>query len=363
MRLSWVAGALLVPAALGAQTTVSTATAFLATAGGHAVAQLRAGASVTRIVTHGAWTRVVLSGYLHRSVVGGKRDTFAISANADGGALLRRSPSRSGAVLALLADGMGLTQVSRHGDWLRVTRTGWVATSALTAAHPTTVASAPKAGRAASRAPARTSAAAQRAPAPARRTAARAASADSTAVAEGDVTPDSTPPAPPAVLAVEHHAMLYVAPDAQAVGTVDSTARVTQVARDRGWVRVQVEGWMRATDLGPADASVLTTISAADLRAQPDRYRGQTVRWQVQKIAVETADPLRKGMAPDEPYVLARGPGQENSLLYLALPPSLVDQARRIDPLATFIVTARVRNGRSEPAGVPLLDVLAIATR
>lgn len=145
--------------------------------------------------------------------------------------------------------------------------------------------------------------------------------------------------------------------------SIDSTVRVTQVARDRGWVRVQVEGWMRAEDLGPADASVLTTISAADLRAQPDKYRGQTVRWEVQKIAIETADPLRKGMAPDEPYILARGPGQENSLLYLALPPSLVDQAKRIDPLATFIVTARVRNGRSEPAGVPLLDVLTIATR
>ena len=158
MRLSWVAGALLVPAALGAQTTVSTSTAFRATAGGHAVAQLRAGASVAPVATHGAWTRVVVSGYLHRSVVGGKRDSFAISADADGGALLREAPSRKGAVLALLADGMGLKQLSRHGEWLRVTRTGWVATSALSSAHPV----ASRSQRASRRASAATSGAAAR---------------------------------------------------------------------------------------------------------------------------------------------------------------------------------------------------------
>ena len=176
------------------------------------------------------------------------------------------------------------------------------------------------------------------------------------------MTPDSTPEAATA-LALTRRTTLYTAPDAGTIGTVDSTARVTAIARDRGWVRVQVEGWVRAQDLGPSDSTVLTTISAADLKAQPDRYRGQVVRWVVQKIAVETADPLRKGMAPDEPYILARGPGQENSLLYLALPPSLVDQAKRIDPLAPITVTARVRAGRSEPSGVPLLDVLSIVTR
>lgn len=176
------------------------------------------------------------------------------------------------------------------------------------------------------------------------------------------MTPDSTPPAATA-LALERRTALYTAPDAGTLGTIDSSARVTAIARDRGWVRVQVEGWVRAQDLGSSDSSVLTTISAADLKAQPDRYRGQVVRWIVQKIAVETADPLRKGMAPDEPYILARGPGQENSLLYLALPSSLVDQAKRIDALATITVTARVRAGRSEPSGVPLLDVLSITAR
>lgn len=178
---------------------------------------------------------------------------------------------------------------------------------------------------------------------------------------------DSAPAAPapvasPATLAAGRRTALLTAPDGGGdVAELAPGARVTTVARDRGWVRVQVDGWVRAADLAPVDSTTLTTVSAADLRAEPDKFRGQTVRWQVQMIAFQTADPLRKDMAPDEPYLLARGPGGEGSLLYLALPPSLVEQGKQLEPLSTFIVTARVRAGRSTPSGVPLLDVIAIA--
>ena len=301
---------------------------------------------------------MTLEGYVHRSVIGGRRGSYSISVHASGGAYLRSTPSRSGRVLALVADGSGLTKVSTRGEWIRVRRTGWLIASALHSSEATVVAR--------KREPAN-KAAAQHVPTAATTVARHAPpaahpSGDTTAVAEGDVTPDSATQAVTA-LALARRTTLYTAPDAASLGTIDSSARVTAVARDRGWVRVQVEGWVRAQDLGPSDSTVLTTISAADLRAQPDKYRGQVVRWVVQKIAIETADPLRKGMAPDEPYILARGPGQENSLLYLALPSSLVDQAKRIDPLTAITVTARVRSGRSEPSGVPLLDVLSIAAR
>ncbi len=271
---------------------------------------------------------------------------------------MRGSASRAGRVLALVSDGTGLTKVSVHGDWIRVRRTGWVSTGTLAKSAPT-VAERKRPASVAKGAKPSVTTVARRAPAKAN---AAAKPTDTTAVAEGDVTPDSMPEAATA-FALARRATLYTAPNAATLGSIDSSARVTAIARDRGWVRVQVEGWVRAQDLGPSDSTVLTTISAADLKAQPDRYRGQVVRWMVQKIAVQMADPLRKGMAPDEPYILARGPGQENSLLYLALPPSLVDQAKRIDPLAAITVTARVRAGRSEPSGVPLLDVLSIATR
>jgi hypothetical protein len=83
----------------------------------------------------------------------------------------------------------------------------------------------------------------------------------------------------------------------------------------------------------------------------------------VQAIAVQAADPLRKGLAPDEPYLLARGPGSESSLLYLALPATLVASARALPPLSYIMVLARVRAGRSDPSGVPILDVLRIVPR
>ncbi len=85
------------------------------------------------------------------------------------------------------------------------------------------------------------------------------------------------------------------------------------------------------------------------------------LRWEVQLLAFQTADPLRRDLAPDEPYLLARGPGAEHALLYLTVPPSLLTFARSLAPLSNIVVTARVRTGRSEPAGVPVLELLSIA--
>jgi hypothetical protein len=137
---------------------------------------------------------------------------------------------------------------------------------------------------------------------------------------------------------------------------------LTPIGRDRGWVRVSLEGWMRESDLVAADSSV-SQISAADLRTNPDQYVGRTVRWAVTALAFQTADPLRKDMRPDEPYLLARGPGSENALLYLALPAELVDRARALEPMTQLVVTARVRTGRSDPSGVPILDVQSMTTK
>jgi hypothetical protein len=123
-------------------------------------------------------------------------------------------------------------------------------------------------------------------------------------------------------------------------------------------VRVRLEAWVPETDLLPADTSVATQLAAADLRADPDGTRGRTVRWEVELLAFQVADALRREFAADEPYLLVRGPGGENAMLYLALPPSLVASARGLPPLTRLLVTARVRNGRSAPAGLPLLDLL-----
>lgn len=346
-----LSGALLVPMIASAQTTVRTNTQLRATPDGVLLATVHGGARVDRGKARGSWTRVTLEGYVYRTGIGGKSDTFDISAASDG-VLLRASASPRGTRLATMKEGMGLVRVGRRGDWLKVRRTAWVKSSALGGEGTKTVAAAP-----------RDEVSRGAAPAPS----ASAAGDDATATAHGDIADaaDSTAKGGDAagVMAAQRRTQLRLSPDGGSVAALDSNASVTVVARERGWTLVRLEGWLPDSDLVPVTGTMLTAISAADLRAEPDRYRGQTVRWEVQKIALQTADPLRRGLAPDEPYLLARGPGDEHSLLYLALPRSLVDQARRIEPLTRITVTARVRAGRSEPAGVPLLDVISIAER
>ena len=150
---------------------------------------------------------------------------------------------------------------------------------------------------------------------------------------------------------------LRLGPDAQMIGRLLPGARVEILARERDWIRLRVEGWARATDFTPAESALLGIRSAADLRADPVGTRGKLVRWDVEVISLQTADPLRRGLADGEPYLLARGPGGESSLLYLAVPSYLLSSARGLPPLARITVVARVRTGRSEPVGVPVLDI------
>jgi hypothetical protein len=180
----------------------------------------------------------------------------------------------------------------------------------------------------------------------------------------------STPPAvdsakapPPAAGALRPsgRAEMRTAPDGSVIGTIVGEGTVVPLARERGWVRVRMEGWVRETSLLPIDAALSTGLSAADLRADPAEAKGKLVRWTVEVLALQRADALRRDLAPGEPYLLARGPSGENAMLYLALPAALVNDAKAITPLSVVQIVARVRNGRSAPTNVPILDIESIA--
>ena len=156
---------------------------------------------------------------------------------------------------------------------------------------------------------------------------------------------------------------MRTAPDARALATVVPGAALTPLARDRGWVRVRLEGWVPERDLTLADSAVRSGVSAADLRADPQGSRGKMVRWSVQVLATQKADALRRDLNPDETYLLARGPNEENALLYLVVPPALLPIAKTIPELAQATITARVRTGRSELVGVPILDLLTLVPK
>jgi hypothetical protein len=147
-----------------------------------------------------------------------------------------------------------------------------------------------------------------------------------------------------------------------AVGQLAKGATVQVIGREREWVRVRLEGWVREADLAIADTT-LEPLSAADIRSDPEGARGKLVKWHVEAVALQTADPLRSGLQPGEQYLLALGPEPEKSLVYLAIPESLLASARSLAPMAQVTVTARVRNGRSEPAGVPILDLESLTKR
>ncbi|OYV74229.1 MAG: hypothetical protein B7Z72_00620 [Gemmatimonadetes bacterium 21-71-4] len=331
--LLFMVPALVAPVVPAHTQTITGPTVLYSAPGSRELATVTQGTALTPIASSGAYVRVTLHGYIATSLLGGKRDSFPATVAASG-ARLRGSASTSATVVAEVKQGMGLHVVKRSGGWTEVERAGWIRRSALPAA-------------------------ARRDPQvkkPIQKPAPPAAPAD-TSPPRGAVAPVSADAVTPVT-----SAPLAAAPGLPAVATVVRGAVLTPLARDRGWVRVQLDGWMREDDLTAADSS-LARLSAADLRANPDQYVGRLLRWTVTVLAFQTADPLRHDMSPDEPYLLARGPGDENSMMYLTLPPALVAKAKAYAPLTTVVVTARVRTGRSDPSGVPILDVVSITTK
>jgi hypothetical protein len=321
----------LLAATAAAQSAVRSDAPLLATAGGRTVATLRQGADVAVVTEQGEYAQITVDGWVAASLLGGARESFPASVRGSGGVRLRDSASTRAAIVAELRQGMGVNVLQRRGGWVQVRRTGWVRRGAI---------------------------AAPAAP-PSPSVAAAEGAQETTGTGAGPATPAVTEPAvaPTGELVASRTAGLATHPEGARIGTLGPGARVAPLARERGWVRVRVEGWVREEDMLPADSSLRAALSAADLRADPEGTRGRLVRWRVQIIKLQRADPLRKGLADGEPYLLARGPGDENALVYLAVPPSLLETARALAPLDGVLVTARVRDGRSEPVGVPILDL------
>ena len=324
-------------------------TDLLAAPGSRPVATLRQGAVVATGARQGSWTEATIDGWVAAPFLAGARDSFALTIKPGNPVRLRADAAPQSAVVADLRAGMGLEQVERRGAWVHVRRKGWVATAAIGAAPVS--------------APAPAVAGGSGSPAP------------STNVAAGPVAEQAaTKPAPRAdassdslhdgiVLTPVGQTPLAAAPDGERVGTLLPGARTTVTGRDRGWIRVRVEGWAREADFSVADTSLKGAVSAADLRADPDGTVGRIVHWDVEVLAHQVSDALRKGLGDREPYLLAQGPTGENALLYLAIPPALAATAAQIPDLAKATVTARVRTGRSEPVGVPVLELITIVQR
>ena len=153
---------------------------------------------------------------------------------------------------------------------------------------------------------------------------------------------------------------LYRAPDGPEAGTVTTDTPLRVLSRNGEWTRVQFEGWVKGGDLQAAPAGVQVGVTAAELRAEPQRYAGQVLRWNLEFIAIQKADELRPDIPTGATYVLARGPLPERGFVYVVVPDTKLPAFRALTPLVTMTITARVRNGRSRYLGNPVVDLIAL---
>jgi hypothetical protein len=335
------------PRVSAAQGTLTRDAELFADPGQRPVAMLRKGTAVATGATSGRFVEATIDGWIAAPFLTGASDSSALTVKPGGAVRLLVDPRPGSPVVAELRGGMALDQVERRGAWVRVRRVGWVAAASVTL--PT--------------------AAALSAPAsePMPSIAAPPVQDNASPSEVVPVVPHAATPADTSrdgvSLTPVAQTGLAASPDGARIATLLPGARATVTGRDRGWVRVQVEGWAREADFSVADTSLHGTVSAADLRADPEGTAGRLVHWDIEVLAHQIADPLRKGLANHEPYLLAQGPAGENALLYLAIPPSLAATAAQIPDLAKATVTARVRTGRSEPVGVPVLELVTIVRR
>lgn len=354
---------------------VNTPVAVLASPNGKSIGSVHPGVSVRLIDTRGAYAKVSLDGFVERDRLSAQRGTTSPRIGKRSAVVRSRGAAGARSVASLDAGtSVTLAGGSAPNGWVKVTRVGWVLKSALDAT----------ASADASRG---TTTSGRVAASPKKKASGRTTSAGEVASPSTPAAKDAGPAKPPSAVAPAPTARpaapaapvsaplsdsalvptanvaLRAAPDAKPLATVAQGTSLVPLARDRGWVRVRLEGWVPEKDVAPADTAVRMGISAADLRADPQGTKGKVVRWSVQLLAKQKADALRRDLAPDETYLLARGPYEENALLYLVVPPSLMATAKALPELTQVMITARVRTGRSDLVGVPILDLLSITPR
>jgi hypothetical protein len=336
-RRHWCGGMLLVlasfPSVTGGQAGVVAVERenFRAAPAGTVVAEVLAGTELRLGDSQHRWRQATLEGWIwSASVREDRRDGHDLVVAPSDGENLRATPN--GEILARLRAGMLLDRLDRDGNWVRVRRTAWIWAPSLRieeAAAPTAAGprpappetATPEAGLTAGRDGAREFA---------------------TAGAGGTV--------------------VLTRPAGDTLARVQRGGAMEVLAREGDWVRVRVEGWA-LTGVEAPEEDVLRAVSRAELRDDPDRFRGRLVEWSVQFIALQQAERFRTDFREGEHFILARGPGDGDGFIYLAVPDDWLDEARRLAPLQRIRVLGRIRAAMSSLTEAPVIDLLDILER
>jgi len=252
---------------------------------------------------------------------------------------LRDSPN--GAVVGRVREGTLLERVAVRGNWTRVRRKGWIPRKAL-----------PSPGAAAApRAP--STAALSQAQQPAAKPNRPAAPA-ATAPALGDAGGER--------IQTAHATPLAAAAEGGTLGVLQGGTPARVLARAGDLVKVSVEGWIPADAVAPSDSGAMVGVTAAEVRAAPDRFVGQTVDWRLQVIAVKEADELRSEMAPGQPYLLTRGPLPEPGFVYVIIPAARAAEFQALPPLQELRVRVTIRAAHTKFLTTPVAELVSVVS-
>ncbi len=303
---------------------------------GKRLARLARGTIVVGGESRDAWQGVTLEGWIFATSVGPTpRAGYDLAVTRAPEENLRSAPA--GALIGKLPQGFVLNKVAEgtSGNWVHVLRAGWVEKAAVESLAQVANSDPDSGG-----------------PTPGPRP----------GVGPPDTNSSPTAPVDPSRVESARRTVLYRAPEGAPTGTLAPSAPLRVLGRSGDWTRVELEGWVKSTDLEIAPPGVLMGITAAELRTDPQRYAGQVLRWTLQYIAAQQADELRPEIPSGSRYFLARGPLPEHGFVYVIVPEAKRPQLESLSPLATIQVTARVRTGRTRFLGNPVLDLISLET-
>ena len=149
---------------------------------------------------------------------------------------------------------------------------------------------------------------------------------------------------------------MAVTPDGDPVATLARPGTGVVLERTRDWVRVQLDGWVRSSDITGAVEDG-PRITGAMIRAAPDKYVGQTVAWRLQFLAIQEADELRPEMPRGQLYLLTRGPLPESGFVYVMITKAQADEYRKLQPLDEIKVEGPLKAGRTRYLPTPVVEL------
>jgi len=299
---------------------------------------LPAGAPVETGRAQGGWHSAVVEGWIFtESTERTRRNGFDLVVTPGDGENLRGSPN--GAVVGRVREGTLLERLAVRGRWTKVRRKGWIQRKAL--------------------------------PSKAASTATRPEPAAAPAQVQQPAPRPKGPaaPAPPAAAAMDaggeriqtaREITLAAAAEGGTLGVLQGGAPARILARAGDMVKVSVEGWIPADAVVPSDSGAMVGVTAAEVRAAPDRFVGQTVDWRLQVIAVKQADELRSEMPPGQPYLLTRGPLPEPGFVYVTIPAAKAAEFQALPPLQELHVRVTIRAAHTKFLTTPVAELVSV---